>query len=62
MNLKEFKNLTLNEQNKIINDIKYKFLEELKNQETISNEMNIVQSTIRKILEMNNIKRTSSNG
>ena len=58
MNLKEFKNLILSEQTKIINDIKYKFLEELKNQETISNEMNIVQSTIRKILEMNNIKRT----
>ena len=36
MNLKEFKNLILSEQTKIINDIKYKFLEELKNQETIS--------------------------
>lgn len=58
MNLKEFKNLILSEQTKIINDIKYKFLEELKNQETISNEMNITQSTIRNILKMNNIKRT----
>ena len=52
MNLKEFKKLSIDKQNEIIKDIKHKYINELKNHECISKELNIVQSTIRKIKEL----------
>ena len=58
MNLKEFRKLSIEDQNELIKQIKYKYLDELKNQQTIANELNIVQTAIRKIIEENNIKRT----
>ncbi len=58
MNLREYRALSQLEQSKIIEKIKYKYLNELKNHECIAHEMNIVQTAIRKIIEENNIKRT----
>ena len=58
MTLRDFRKLSLNERLEIIEQIKYKYLNELKNQECISKELDIVQTGIRKIIEENDIKRT----
>ena len=56
--LKEFKKMINTQQKDIINQIYFKYIDELKNLNKISNEMNICESTIRTILKEQNIKRT----
>lgn len=56
--LRQFKVLNLVNQKKIIEQISYKYINELKNLKQISKELQIYEATIRSIIKNYNIKRT----